>query len=55
VKVTVLVHGEQVAEGSLGHLLDGVLDGNKLVVDKLVILGQIGQSCNNLTGIIVAA
>jgi hypothetical protein len=55
VKVTVLVHGEQVAERSLGHLLDSVLDGNKLVIHELVILGQIRQSCDDLASIIVAA
>lgn len=54
VEVAVLVHGEEVAEASLGHLFDRLLHDNVFVLAVLIILGQVGDGGDDFLGLLVA-
>lgn len=55
VEVAVLVHGEQVGEAALGHLEDGILDGNEFVLDVLVFLVGVVECAENFHGLFFTA
>lgn len=55
VKMAVLIHGEEIPERSLGHLLDGVLDGNEFIRHILVVGGQVCKGCDDFSGVLVTA
>lgn len=47
----VLVAGEEIGKGALAHLERGLLDGLELVLDVLVVLGQVGDAGNDFAGL----
>ena len=55
VEVAVLGHGEEVPEVALGHLHDGRLDHDELVLNVRVVLGAIAQSGEHGAGFVLAA
>lgn len=54
VQVAMAAHGEQIAECTLGHLKDSVLDLVELVVDYLVVDVRIVQGGKNLPGLVLS-
>ena len=54
-KVAIFIHGEEIAEGCLGHFKNSILDGHEFVLNVLVFLWEIIEASQDVQCFIFAA